>query len=192
MDQIIEWDQQLFLMLNRLHAAWLDPVMFQMSKTQFWLPLHFIIIYLLFKQFEIRAWWVLLTVAAVVLCADQLTSSFMKPFFERLRPTHEPALQGLVHIVNDYRGGRYGFASSHAANTAGAATLLILMMRVRYRWIWLVALWTIIVSYTRIYLGVHYPGDIIVGWLAGILFGWLGFIVLRYFFERKPVKTVKR
>ena len=106
---------------------------------------------------------------------DQFTSGLMKPFFERLRPSHEPALEGMVHMVSGYSGGKYGFASSHAANTFGIAMFLSCLLKVEKPWINWLFLWAALVSYTRIYLGVHYPGDIIVGALIGVAFGWLVF-----------------
>jgi undecaprenyl-diphosphatase len=99
----------------------------------------------------------------------------MKPFFERLRPSHDPSMQNLIHLVDDYRGGLYGFASSHAANTFGVALFVWLTLRPVYNWIFLIFLWAAVMTYTRIYLGVHYPGDIIVGALVGLVSGWVGF-----------------
>lgn len=92
----------------------------------------------------------------------------MKPIFERVRPSRDPALEGMVHIVNGYRGGLYGFASSHAANAFGVATFVYLMLPERKYFIWLF-FWAALVSYTRIYLGVHYPGDILAGAIVGVL-----------------------
>jgi undecaprenyl-diphosphatase len=91
----------------------------------------------------------------------------MKPYFGRLRPSHDPALDGLVHIVNDYRGGLYSFASSHAANAFGVSFFLWLTVRKSLGWIWIMFIWATIFSYSRIYLGVHYPADIVVGALLG-------------------------
>jgi undecaprenyl-diphosphatase len=108
----------------------------------------------------------------------------MKPFFARLRPSHEPGLQNLVHLVNGYKGGLYGFASSHAANTFGTATFVWLALKPFMRWSGLIFIWAVVMTYTRIYLGVHYPGDILVGALFGILIGWLSFEVCSYLMHR--------
>jgi undecaprenyl-diphosphatase len=107
--------------------------------------------------------------------ADQITTTGMKPFFKRLRPSRDPALKELVHTVNGYKGGKYGFASSHAANTMGIAFFFWLLFANRYRWIWILFIWATVVSYSRIYLGVHFPGDILVGMLIGILSGYFCF-----------------
>jgi undecaprenyl-diphosphatase len=99
----------------------------------------------------------------------------MKPFFKRLRPSRDPALKELVHTVNGYKNGKYGFASRHAANTMGIAFFFWLLFANRYRWIWILFIWATVVSYSRIYLGVHFPGDILVGMLIGILSGYFCF-----------------
>jgi undecaprenyl-diphosphatase len=103
----------------------------------------------------------------------------MKPFFERLRPTHDPELQALVHTVDDYRGRKFGFASSHAANTFGIATLMWLLLKLYRPWIGLLFFWALGVGFTRVYLGVHFPGDI----LAGDVVGFLSALAAFYLFH---------
>ena len=174
-NQLKQWDEQLLLFLNQFHVSWLDPVMYLVTKTEFWIPLYVFLIYLIFRNYKKEGWLVLAGVVITVLLADQITVSLMKPFFQRLRPSHEPSLEGLLHVVNDYRGGLYGFASSHAANTAGVAFFVFLLFRKTYHWIWLIFIWTFVMTYTRIYLGVHYPGDILAGGLVGLLSGYAGF-----------------
>jgi undecaprenyl-diphosphatase len=128
---------------------------------------------------------VLVCIALTILLADQITSTFMKPFFSRLRPTHDPELENLVHIVNGYRGGKFGFASSHAANTFGLAMFVFLLFRNRSKHVAWIFLWAAVVAYSRIYLGVHYPGDIIVGGFVGMicafgcyhLFKWITVVI---------------
>lgn len=193
LEQLKEWDRQLLIFLNGQHVDWLDPVAFWVTKTEFWIPLYIFLIYLIFKQHGKEGWLVLAGAALTVLLADQITASIMKPYFARPRPSHEPALEGLLHIVNDYRGGAYGFASSHAANTSGVALFVFLLFRNVYRWIWVLFLWALIMTYTRIYLGVHYPGDILVGAMVGLLSGYAGFRFQKWFRERrlKPSPSLK-
>ncbi|MCU0420854.1 MAG: phosphatase PAP2 family protein [Cyclobacteriaceae bacterium] len=188
MEQLLTWDRELLLWLNSFHTPWLDPIMFWVTKTFFWVPLYAFLIYLVFKQYKKEGWLVLIGAAVVVLLCDQITSTFMKPFFERLRPSHEPSLQGLVHLVDGYRGGRYGFSSGHAANTFGTALFVLLILRQRVRWIGLVFLWAVLMTYTRLYLGVHYPGDILVGALIGLACGWVGFRLAQGLIQRKRAK----
>lgn len=165
----LELDKDLFLELNSYHAPWLDSVMMYVTETLVWIPLYLVIFYFIFKVHGKRGILILVCIALTILLADQITSSIMKPFFARLRPTHDPGLEGLVHIVNGYRGGKFGFASSHAANTFGLALFIFLLFKDRTRHVRWIFIWALLVGYSRIYLGVHYPGDIIVGAVVGMI-----------------------
>lgn len=175
MDQLIEWDKELFLFLNGLHAAWLDPVMLAITQTYVWVPLYLLLLFFVIKDHKNNSWTILLGILIAILLADQITSSILKPYFERLRPSREPDLQDLVHLVDGYKGGLYGFASSHAANTFATATFFWMLFRQKRNWIILLFLWASVMTYSRIYLGVHYPGDILVGMLIGIMAAIAGF-----------------
>lgn len=174
---MIEWldriDKDIFLFLNGLHNEFLDPVMFALTGKWYWMPLFLLVTVVLFVKFKWRAVYILLGIALVITLADQFTSRFMKPFFERFRPSHDPDIGNLVHTVNNYKGGLYGFASSHAANSFGVAFYLWFTVRKHLPWIWIMFIWGAIFSYTRIYLGVHYPGDIITGAFVGSIFGYV-------------------
>lgn len=183
-DELIEIDKKILVFLNGFHTPLLDPVMLVITKTFFWTPLYAILIFFLFKNFKKEAWLILLGAAVTIFLTDQITSSIMKPYFERLRPSHDPSMQGLLHIVGDYRGGLYGFSSGHAANTMGVALFTWLNLRSIYRWIGLIFIWAILMSYTRIYLGVHYPGDIMVGGTIGIICGWISFKSIEFLRSR--------
>jgi undecaprenyl-diphosphatase len=179
LQQVMKWDRELFLWLNSFHTPWLDPIMYALTKPVVWIPLYVLLAYFIFRHYKNDGWFVLLGVAVTILLADRITSGLMKPYFARLRPSHEPLLENLVHIVKGYRGGLFGFASGHAANTVGVAVVLWLVLREHYRWAPFVFLWATIMVYTRIYLGVHYPGDIIVGAIVGFVCGICGYAVYR-------------
>ncbi len=169
-----ELDTNLFLFLNGLNHHLVDPVMVVISAKMTWVPLYAVIMGLLIYYFRYRAWiWV--AAALLTLAFTDLGSVHLfKNVFERLRPCHEPLLQELVHIVNNRCGGQYGFISSHAANTFGFASLMARAFKHRIPWLgYALYGWAGVVSYSRIYLGVHYPADIIVGAMWGIAGGWI-------------------
>jgi undecaprenyl-diphosphatase len=190
MQPILDLDKKLLLCLNGFHHPLLDPVMFYFTKTFFWLPLYAFLIFLIFKNYKKQAWIVLLGAAITILFANEITSTLMKPFFARLRPSHEPTLEGLVHLVNNYKGGLYGFASSHAANTFGTALFVWLALKPFYQWIGWIFLWAALMTYTRIYLGVHYPGDILVGATVGMVSAWAAFLLTSWLLNRNAKKKI--
>ena len=175
LDQLIQADIQLFTFLNGVHAPWLDPVMWWISARSPWIPFYvFLVVMMILRLRWKRGLMAVVSIVLVVIIADRFTSGFMKPYFERPRPSHEKLIKDKVHVLKDqngheYRGGAYGFASSHSANAFGMAMFMFLLFRGRWRWMFV---WAFIVAYSRIYLGVHYPGDIIVGGLVGVLAAW--------------------
>lgn len=194
LQQLMDWDRRLLVWLNSFHTDWLDPVMYYTSQTLFWLPLYLFLLYLVIKDFK-GDWWIpMIGIAVTILLADQVTSSIMKPYFARLRPSQEPTLVGIIHLVRDhngeiYTGGLYGFASSHAANTFATATFFTLLLRRDHSWIKWLFLWAAGMTYTRIYLGAHYPGDIVVGTLVGVASAYTGFKVYEWIARRAAART---
>lgn len=172
MEYLKELDQQLFLWLNAWHTHWLDPVMSLITGRLTWLPLYIGIVAWIFFRQRKTGIWTILAIALAVTLADQVTSGVMKPLFERLRPCHDPTISALVHVVGGC-GGRFGFASSHAANTFALATLISLLHPGRRAVAVVLLTWAAVVSYSRIYVGVHYPGDIVTGALIGSLIAYL-------------------
>lgn len=177
-EKIKNWDEELFLFLNGQHLDWLDPLMEQMTGKLIWLPLYAFLLFLIVQQFKKGSVWFLAGVGLAILMADQSTSGFMKPFFERLRPCHDLRWEEQMFNYGGC-GGMYGFASSHAANSFALATYLTLIFRYRLKGFGWLFLWAAVISFTRVYLGVHYPLDIFMGALVGILCGWLAWFVVK-------------
>ena len=172
METLSNLDSDLFLFLNGLHVDWLDKVMVLITDMWAWFPLYLLLIYWTVKQYGKRCWWIFLAVGIVVLCTDQLASHVCKPVFQRLRPCYNPDFQDLIYLPKGLAGGKYGFVSSHAANTFGVAAFLTPALRKYHPWPAIVLyLWAFISSYSRIYIGYHYPGDILCGAILGILIG---------------------
>ena len=168
--QLLELDKDVFLFLNGFHSPVWDTIMWYITRTATWLPLYILILIALIRNDQsYRIIFTFIFLAIVVLLNDQI-SVLIKHLVERPRPTHNPAIADLVHTVNNYRGGQYGFLSSHAANVFGVAVFLIYLLK-NSKWTIVLLLWALVVSYSRIYLGKHYPLDIICGAILGILIG---------------------
>lgn len=163
-------DQQLFLFLNSINSPFWDQVMHALSGKIIWVPLYLSILIYMGIKYKRKFLIILLFIILAATLADQ-SSVLVKNLVERLRPCHEPSLQGLVHLVNGECGGKFSFVSSHATNSFDVALLSLLFIRKRWFTISIV-LWALVVGYTRIYLGVHYPGDVVCGSLLGALIGW--------------------
>lgn len=166
---MVELDHKIFLFLNSLHSPFFDPVMWFLSLRSVWAPLYLAIIWMVYRKYGKRAWIPLMLVPVLVLIDDQ-GSTLLKNLIERPRPCREPALAGMVHTVNGYCAGMFGFVSGHAANSFGIASFIAPLLKKRW-FSWSIFIWAALVSYSRIYLGVHYPGDILGGALLGILAG---------------------
>lgn len=173
-----KFDKELFLKLNQLHTPWLDPIMDWVSYSI--VPVYLIlIITVLFglKYFGKKG----LLIAFIALlnfgATDAISARLFKPYFERLRPCHSPELENLYHTVGKCWGGKFGFVSSHASNTFGIAIFLWLIFRKRNKWFSLFLPWATLVSYSRIYLAKHYPGDIIGGAILGGLCAFIFYLL---------------
>lgn len=178
-------DERLFLALHNVHAPWLDTSMWYVSKMLFWTPVYVLLLVAMYRRMNgVRFISAIIGLGALLFLTDFVAVHAVKETVQRLRPSHAPALEHLVHLVTDengqlYRGGRYGFFSNHASNYAGVCTFFILLMRpLKRRAIALLIAWVVLISYSRIYLGVHYPFDILAGWIYGAICGWMVFLLV--------------
>ena len=166
-------DQYVLFFLNGFHNQFFDVFFWYATDKIYYLPLYFIAVWLAYKQFGKKIWILLLFVILTVLLTDQICDFLKNTFFCRLRPTRNPDIASLIHTVNGYKGEIYGFPSAHACNTFGIAVFLYRIMRPK-RWGFTLAVfvWAVIMSYSRIYLGVHYPFDILCGVALGSSIGF--------------------
>ena len=172
-------DDSLLLAINGWRSAWADTFMYLYSGKLVWVPLYVTLAFVLWRSMGWRkTLYALIAVALTITLADQVTASVLRPIFCRLRPSN-PAnpLSEYVQVVRDYRGGSYGFPSCHAANTFGLAFFLLYTLR--HRWLTLfIFLWALLTCYSRAYLGVHYPGDLLVGAVVGLASATLCYLLL--------------
>ncbi|MDR0795649.1 MAG: phosphatase PAP2 family protein [Tannerella sp.] len=173
LEKILEYERGLFLWLNGCHNSFWDGFMWLYTGQAVWIPVTIFLFFILFYQ---KNWkeslLILLSIALIIALCDQLSSHICKPYFMRFRPTHHPDFMEYVKTVNDYRGGKYGFISGHACNAFGFATFLLLFLRRRLITVSML-IWSTLMAYSRIYLGVHFISDIIPGALAGCIIGFL-------------------
>ena len=183
LDYLNDIDTDALLAVNGLHDAFQDVMWWMVSAKWSSLLLVLALIWVLLHQNRRHAVLVLVMLVLAVTLADQLSSGLIKHLVERLRPTHDPSLGNAVHVVNGYRGGMYGFVSSHAANFFAVATFLSLLVRHRLVTCSLLA-WAVLQCYSRVYLGVHYPGDILGGIVVGVLVGFVVSCLMRWIQRR--------
>jgi undecaprenyl-diphosphatase len=180
LEQLKSIDTDLFLAINGAHNSFFDFVMFWASDKWIWIPLYVFFAYLLFKHYGKRAWILILMAGLAIVMSDLSANYLFKHVFQRPRPCHEPSIAGMIHLVNDQCGGLYGFISSHASNSFALAAYLSFLLGKKIRFFTpLIIMWALLLCYSRVYLGVHYPGDVIVGAIWGAGIGTAVFVLTR-------------
>jgi undecaprenyl-diphosphatase len=185
MDTLKNIDYQLFRIINGSNNRVLDFLMYWISDKWIWLPLYIWVFYMLIRYMGKKLIWFALLTGGLIALSDQL-SVYIKFFFQRLRPCHDPQLVSTIHLVNSECGGQYGFLSSHASNTMTLVLLLSAILPSQYNAVKIrLLIYLIIVGYSRIYLGAHFPGDIIAGWMLGIFVACIGILIWKKFAVEK-------
>ena len=187
MEWLLNLDTRLFLAINGWHSPWWDPVMWWISGKFTWWPFYLLLLGYLGVT---RRWGVVLVVlflAAGITLTDQTSVHLFKNVFQRLRPCHDPALEGMVHLVHNKCGGSYGFISSHADNPFGVAVMVAGWVRTGWMTLLMIT-WATLVGYSRIYLGVHFPGDVLAGAVWGAACGWLILRLYGWLLKKLPIK----
>ncbi len=173
LDKVLSFDENLFIFLNGLGSDKYDGLWLIITKQTSWIPLFIILLYLIFKKLGTKqTLYLLIFVAVLLVFTDQITNLF-KNGFQRLRPCNNPEINSIIRVVQSRKS--FSFFSGHAANTMSVATFLYLIFKKNFNYFWLLFLWPLIFAYSRIYLGLHYPIDIIFGYMFGALMGFLMF-----------------
>lgn len=191
LERLIHIDTEILLVINGWHAPWADTLMWIISAKETWIPLYLLLIGLLVWRYRqpatTRVKWMqkvpacvlmIIVIGLAVGAADFIASGILKDWVARPRPSRVPELEGVLHLVNGYKSGRYGFVSSHAANTMACGLLFSLIWRKKITTCGLM-LWVAANCYSRMYLGVHYPLDILGGLIVGALVAWAAFVMLK-------------
>ena len=178
LDKILDLDTQIFIFLNGLGSETYDGLWLFITKQFNWIPFFVVLLYIIYKKVGVKkSLYLLLFIAVLITFTDQITNIF-KNGFQRLRPCNASEINGIIRIVKS--SDTFSFFSGHAANSMAVATFLYFVMKRHYKYFVLLFLWPLIFAYSRIYLGLHYPLDILCGYLCGLI---LGFVMYKVYLK---------
>ena len=185
LDKILTLDKQLLIFLNGLGSTTFDPFWMIITKQSNWTPFFLVLLYFIYKKIGVKqTLYLLLFVMVLVTISDQFTN-LVKETFQRLRPCSDPNINTLIRIVKPSK--TFSFFSGHASNSMASATFLYFLFRDQFKYFGLLFLWPLIFAYSRIYLGLHYPSDIICGYINGFIFGFLFYKLYRFLQLKKVI-----
>lgn len=192
--QFIHLDQSVFLFFNGLHCSCADFFFYWVSNRFIWIPLYIVLLFFIIRKWGKKTFPIIIALVISIFVSDQ-SCNLIKKSVQRPRPSHETALDEQVHLIAQpdgtlYTGGPFGFPSSHAANSITLAFYIIFYLAKNKKWLIAAMLgWVLLLSYSRLYLGVHYPGDLLAGWCVGTISAFLGkFVLLKLGIQDKAIE----
>ncbi|TYB76971.1 phosphatase PAP2 family protein [Bizionia myxarmorum] len=190
LEQLVQLDTELFLYLNNLGTSTWDAFWMFYTTKFYWIPFYAVLLFVILRTRTLKLFFLtLVVIALMILFTDQMTNVFKKVLVLRLRPCHDPALEGLVRLVKSYCGGQFGFFSGHASNSMAVAVFTGLLLRFKYKYfIFFMIFWSIAMGYSRVYIGVHFPLDVLCGWAFGALSGFMFYKLDIYLQDRYRIR----
>lgn len=180
LEKIIALDKKLLVFLNGLGSSTYDNLWLIITKQAYWTPFFLFLAYLLYKKIGIKKLGIVILFIAFILLCCNTSVEFFKATFQRLRPCNDPEIKDIIRIV--HQSDTYSFFSGHASNSMATMMFLFLILKKYYKYIFLIFLYPLIFAYSRIYLGVHFPTDIITGYVFGAIFGFVFYKIYQKFF----------
>ena len=187
-ESLLDLDRKITIFFNSFHSDFWDKIIYNLTDIEFWLPLFIVIAYLIYrktKDFKQTIFW-LFILGGVIFFTDMISARVLKPYFKRLRPCNDPIVSGSIHIVRDYCSRAYSFVSSHATNSFGLFSIACFFRKKLPSSVPTVLFfWSLFFSYTRIYLGVHFVGDVLGGFVLGFITAFLYYKLVGKIFLRE-------
>jgi undecaprenyl-diphosphatase len=171
LEKIISLDKKILVFLNGLGSETYDPLWLFLTKQINWLPFFVFLLYLVYKKLGAKQTLIIVLFIALLLTLNNTITELFKAHFQRLRPCNDPEIKDIIRNVKP--SSSFSFFSGHSSNTMATFVLLYAIFRKKYKYFGFLIFWPFIFSYTRIYLGLHFPTDILCGYLCGLIMGLL-------------------
>jgi undecaprenyl-diphosphatase len=185
MDQLLQLDRNILIFLNNLGSEQFDFLWLMITKKPYWTPFYLILAYFIYKKLGVKNFLIIIVFVAILLTIGNELVEFFKNNVKRLRPCNDPEVKDLIRVVHHSKS--FSFFSGHATNSISTMVFVYLILKKHYKYAYLVFLYPLIFAYSRIYLGVHFPSDILTGYLVGALLGFLCFKSYDWFMSRKTL-----